>query len=563
MRHEHKTQTQHIEVGMKKTFHRREMIKFLGTAALGAPLFLATGCKVMQKPMADNTPVALPEHLTPFIEALLPNSEDKVKLSAGLKHQVMLRWQDEISDKDTFGSHCDFLCFIPMEKGVKDDGLLWVNHEYMDPRFCSGFNGEDHTQKTKEQVDKEMYDVGGSIVRMKKGRDGKWRLAYNDAHNRRLNGHSRIPFAWPHKIAGSDHAIGTFGNCSGGITPWGTILTAEENYQAYYGESVYDEQGNATREPGYLAWQEKYPDHMPEHYGWVVEVDLFTGEARKLVALGRCCHECATVHRNPDGTVVVYSGDDGSDRCLYKFISSEPNSLEKGTLYVADTINGKWISLDWNEQPILQEKFKDQTEVLVRLREAAPLVGGTPLNRPEDIEIDPISGNVFVSLTNNKLKEDYHGSILKISEHSEDKTSLTFSSETYLAGGEEFSCPDNMAFDNMGNLWFTSDISGSAFQHEIYAKFKSNGLFVVPRSGDQAGKVIQVGSAPVAAEFTGPWFSPDSRTLFLSVQHPGETSPTTETKDLTSNWPDGDGAVPKSAVIAITGELLDTISGLA
>ena len=113
---------------------------------------------------------------------------------------------------------------------------------------------------------------------------------------------------------------------------------------------------------------------------------------------------------------------------------------------------------------------------------------------------------------------NYHGSILKISEKNNDKTSLEFSADTFLAGGEEtgFSCPDNMVFDKKGNLWFCSDISGSGMNQSPYSNFKNNGLFYVPMSGPEAGKAIRVASGPTDCELTGPAFSPDNSTLFLS-----------------------------------------------
>ena len=163
-----------------------------------------------------------------------------------------------------------------------------------------------------------------------------------------------------------------------------------------------------------------------------------------------------------DKRVVAYTGDDKNNEHLYKFISSKPGSLKEGTLYVADTINGKWIALDWENQPLLKDKFKDQTEVLIRAREAAKLLGATALNRPEDIEIDPITGNIFVSLTNNTSKNDFHGAILKIEETNGKFDALTFKASTYKAGGEEsgFSCPDNLAFrfvreslDDIRHVW--------------------------------------------------------------------------------------------------------------
>ena len=108
-----------------------------------------------------------------------------------------------------------------------------------------------------------------------------------------------------------------------------------------------------------------------------------------------------------------------------------------------------------------------------------------------------------------------------------------------MAGGGEngFSCPDNLAFDLSGNLWMTTDMSGSVMNKEEwpYMAFKNNSLFVIPRIGKDAGKVIRVANAPRDAEFTGPWFSPDGKTLFLSVQHPGEQ--TIDLKNPTSLWP--------------------------
>ncbi len=336
------------------------------------------------------------------------------------------------------------------------------------------------------------------------------------------------------------------------------MLTCEENYDSFYGEAKYGAQGR-VREQGSYLWEKFFPKHEPEHYGWVVEIDPTTGAAQKHVALGRFAHECCTIAELPDKRIVAYSGDDANDECLYKFVSSAPRSLKEGILYVANLEEGKWVPLDWGSSAILQQHFKNQTDVLVRAREAAKHVGGTVLDRPEDIEIDPETGAVLVTLTNNIPKENYHGSILKIEETDGKHDALTFSHSTFLAGGEEtgFACPDNMSFDRAGNLWFTSDISGSKIWEGPYASFGNNGLFVVPRKGPQAGEVIQIASAPVHAELTGPWFSPDGKTLFLSVQHPGENSESLS--NLSSNWPEGGQAIPKPSVVCIEGELLEKI----
>ena len=149
---------------------------------------------------------------------------------------------------------------------------------------------------------------------------------------------------------------------------------------------------------------------------------------------------------------------------------------------------------------------------------------------------------------------------LKIIEKDNKHDSLEFEFETLKSGGIStgFSCPDNLLFDKVGNLWFTSDMSASKMNKSAeYLPFKNNGLFVLIRNGIQSGEIIQVASAPIDAEFTGPCFSPDGKTLFLSVQHPGERS--SSINNLTSTWPNQKG-VPKSSVITIEGELIDKLT---
>ncbi len=552
-------------------YKRREFIRFLGKVSIGTavlpPFLISCGnlAAPTEKSLATSkqTLNALKQLI---IEGLSPSNKDDLLLAKGLDYHVIVRWGEEISDTDSFGFNNDFTCFIPLSEDDPTDGLLWVNHEYVNPLFVSSFdsskydNPDEH--RTKEQVDKEMYNVGGSIVRIKQT-NGEWKVVQNDPHNRRITAQTPIQLNWDHPIKGASTVIGTHSNCSGGITPWKTFLTCEENYDSFFGETEYDENDVASHRPSRQGWENfyKYP---PEHYGWVVEVNPKDGSAQKHIAIGRYAHECCTLYELADKRVVAYSGDDKKNEHLYKFISSKPGSLKEGTLYVADTVNGKWLSLDWENQPTLKERFKNQTEVMVRTREAAKILGATELNRPEDIEIDPITGSVFVSLTNNTDKNDFHGSILKIEETNGKYDALTFKASEYMAGGDEngFSCPDNLAFDLAGNLWFTSDMSGSKMNKEEgpYMAFKNNSLFVIPRYGKEEGKVIRLISAPNDAELTGPWFAPDGKTLFLSVQHPGEQ--TSDINKPTSKWPFDDDGIPKPAVVAITGDLIEKMNKL-
>lgn len=555
----------------EKKYSRKEFLKFIGKAGIAAfvvPPFLAS-CGNNSKPInTDNLPDEYLEKLKSLrIIPLNPTNKDDLVLTKGLNYHTILKWGDQISDQDTFGFNNDYTCFIPLDESNPKDGLLWVNHEYVNPLFVSDFDFESHgnpmDHRTQEQVEKEMYNVGGSIVRIKEV-DGKWEPVKNDPHNRRITAKTPIKLNWDDEIKGTKEVMGTLANCAGGITPWNTFITCEENYDDAYGETTYDSENKPSHIKSELGW-ESFFNNPPEHYGWVVEIDPKTGNCQKHIALGRFSHECCTIYELEDKRVVAYTGDDSKDEHLYKFVSSKAGSLKEGTLFVADTINGKWLALDWENQKVLKDNFKNQTEVLIRAREAAKLLGATELNRPEDIEIDPVTGHVLVSLTNNKPKGDYHGSILKIEEDNGKFDSLTFKASVYKAGGEEngFSCPDNLAFDHSGNLWMTTDMSGSAMNNadKPYMTFKNNGLFVIPRYGDDAGKIIQVVSAPIDAELTGPWFSPDGKTLFLSVQHPGG-----ETKDVnnpTSKWPFDEDGIPKPSVVAIQGDLIEKMNMLS
>jgi uncharacterized protein len=546
--------------------NRRNFLKFLGQSGIllaAAAIFpTINGCKTTVQSINSKNKKNIAPNLTAIDKKINPLPallEDKLILAEGLAYQLLLSWGDKTSDNDSFGTHCDYLAFIPLDDNNPNDGLLWANHEYLNPLFIHGNNTKDFKSKSKSEIAQEMYSVGGSITRVKKNERGEWQVVYNDKHNRRISGLTKIPFANNQTILNSKEAMGTFGNCAGGVTPWGTVLTCEENYDMFYGETDYSDSENPKHIPSYAYGWDLHNDNPPEHYGWVVEIDLKTGDAKKHVSLGRCAHECATCVALPDGRVVVYTGDDANSEHLYKFISDKPNSLATGILYVADTINGRWLSLDYSSNPALQKKFKNQTEVLIRLREAAKIVGATPLDRPEDIDINPLNGHVYITVTNNKPKGNYTGSILKIAEDNQDHSSLTFKSETFLAGGVEtgFACPDNICFDKNGNLWFASDISGEAIGKNQYENFGNNGIFFVPATGQQAGKVIKIASAPNDAEFTGLFFSPDYKTLFVSVQHPGEL--TKDLKNPTSRFPDYNNNLPKSAVVAISGQLLNDV----
>lgn len=516
---------------------RRTFLDFLGKGSLTLPWIpgILSSCEVGSDLFGDS--------------GKFPSFEDDLILVEGLEYDILIKEGEFINDQMTFGTDNDYIAYFPE---TSSEGILWVNHENVNPLFASGYNPKEGTRH-RRMVLTEMAQVGGTILKIKKTR-GKWKKVLNDPVNYRITGASKIPLEWPELIENYRSVVGTVANCAGGKTPWGTVLTCEENYQDFYGEYDFE---TDQRSAGELEWQSFYPQHHPHHYGWVVEVNLQTGSAKKHIGLGRMAHECATVQELPDGRVVIYTGDDMIGGCLYKYISDEPGKIFPGKLYVANLDEGRWELLDASRAELVG-KVKDQTELMIRARTAAPWVGGTRLDRPEDIEIDPISGNVLITLTNNFSSGNYHGSILSITEKG-GYDSMEFSHDTFLTGGEEsgFSCPDNIAFDAIGNLWFCSDISSGAIGKEPYEKFGNNGLFVFIRNGEHAGRLYQVGSAPRDAELTGLCFLPDNETLLVSVQHPGSESK--DLSQLTSNWPGGGTTVPRSAVVAIHGDLLSTL----
>ncbi len=359
------------------------------------------------------------------------------------------------------------------------------------------------------------------------------------------------------------------------------ILTCEENFQDYYGErseSAQNEAGESEDDqPEQLEISETYrwlddpgSAQPPEHYGWVVEVDPFdkNSKPRKHTWLGRLRHENAAVRVSEGGRVVVYTGHDEEDQCIYKFVSSgtlspddrEANMdlLSDGMLYVADFANGRWVPLDFENNPIFRDNdFASQADVLVRAPEAAALAEedgdpiGTPMDRCEDIEVAR-DGTVYASLTNNTDHGNFYGHILRLTEAGGDAEAEEFAFEVFATGGPQtgFASPDNLAFDREDNLWVVTDMSSSKLNDGIYKTFKNNGAFFMPAgTAGPGGDVYQFASGPVEAELTGPYFTPDGKTLFLAIQHPGEETESVD--EPTSTWPDGD--IPRPAVVAIIG----------
>lgn len=487
---------------------------------------------------------------------LHPQIKDELLTAPGITYSLLLTAETTFtnqelfpSEKFFFGANCDYNALFPLAKkeATYQDYVLWTNHEAFQRVLLQRENWQTTGHKmTAIDAKKEMQSVGGSLTHIRRfDESGKFEFITNSKYNRRFDAFTPIPFSNHKEIYRAKLARGTMGNCAGGVTPWNTVLTCEENYQDFIGRR---ENGKIIASK--TGWENFFPA-PPEHYGWVVEINPMSGEAKKHPGLGRFAHEGATPVLTNDNRTVVYMGDDGYDKCIYKFISKSPGSLDEGELFVANTIEGKWISLDINKNPELKKRFKNQTELLIETRTAAELVGGTPHDRPEDIEVHPTTKEVFITLTGNPEKGRPYGSIVKITEKDNNPLAMEFSFSTLIAGGAEskIACPDNLAFDENGNLWMTNDISEKVIGTELFKPFGNNGLFYIPLSGPEQGQVIQVASAPMDAELTGLYFVPGQKEMILSVQHPGEG--TKDINQCTSHWPRGGSEVPLSSVVVL------------
>ncbi|MBU8772099.1 PhoX family protein [Cytobacillus oceanisediminis] len=548
--------------------NRRKFLTFIGTGTV-ALAAIATGVdkiteNSISNKLSDFFGLEMDSSID-FFKEISPSLEDELILPEGYTYNVIAAYGDVINQSgDTFGFDCDYTVYFPID-GSNERGLLWVNHESSSEIFVHGI--KKNGRYTHEQIYKILYNQGGSLIEIYLDNDGIWKMDTHSKFARRVTGFTPMDLTGPAKgspaVKGALCVQGTFTNCAGGKTLWNTVLSCEENFE----------------ETAPLVGLE------PTHYGWVIEVDPFddTFQVKKHTALGRFHHENAVMGLTRDSKVVVYSGDDLIGGCIYKYISTETyqenlgrkNSrlLEDGKLYAADLQNGEWLELTienvrnaLNKETFnvpkqiqatkdqLLNAYQTQADVLVYAHYAALIIGATPTDRPEDIEISPFDNSIFIAHTNNPETGNTHGHITRIFEKGEDLGASKFEYEIFLAGGKEsgLSSPDNLLIDSKGNLWIVTDISGSKINQGEHKSFGNNGMFIVPTTGSKKGQAHQFASAPIEAELTGPWFTPNEKTLFLAVQHPGEE--TKEINNPTSMWPHREGdLIPRPAVVAIQG----------
>ncbi|MBL8245071.1 MAG: PhoX family phosphatase [Rhodanobacteraceae bacterium] len=412
---------------------------------------------------------------------------------------------------------------------------------------------------------------------------------------------------------GGERILGTLNNCAHGYTPWGTYLACEENFNGYFvnAGSPSAEQRRYGIGPGAgYRWHEhderfdaaRHPNE-PNRFGWVVEIDPFdpTATPVKRTALGRFKHEGAWVTLGADNRVVVYMGDDERFEYIYKYVSNRPYQpgvrggthrlLDDGVLYVArfnDDHGGEWLPLVWGENGLTPENgFADQGEVLVKARQAADRVGATRMDRPEWIAVNPRTRDVYCTLTNNDRRgnsgqpaadaanprgQNVFGHIIRWAEDRQDASARRFRWELFAQcgdptlenparrgnlEGDAFGSPDGLWFDDRGILWVQTDISTSivsrpSAERGDYRNIGNNQMLAYDPVDGEFKRFL---TGPRGCEITGVISTPDLRTLFVNVQHPGE--PASERNDpanptAISSWPFG--TRPRSATVVIRRE---------
>ncbi|MEI1681625.1 PhoX family phosphatase [Acinetobacter baumannii] len=463
---------------------------------------------------------------------------------------------------------------------------------------------------------------------------------------------------------------GTHNNCGNGYTPWGTYLTTEENFIGYFARSTTDDAlrtpeeiialkryglkaGSSSRYGwettiGQVESQDLYDrwnadvkaaqatqDYRngPNTFGWMVEIDPFDGRQNpvKRTSLGRFAHEDSACRAVVGQPLAFYMGDDSRGEYIYKFVSTAvwdtkdinggytagDKYMNAGKLYVAKFNNGgsgQWIELAYGKNDLNESNttypFKSQADVVTFARLAADSVGATKMDRPEWCTVNPLNGEIYVTLTNNSNRgKDYatdaanprnytdlkngtttqkgnvNGHIIRFKETDDKTTAETFKWDIYLFGAEasmasninlsgltdnnDFSSPDGMWFDPRGVLWIETDdgaytdVTNCMMLAALPGQIGDGGT-ATTSNGQQTITGAKVTDAtlrrflvgPKQCEITGIAMTPDYKAIFINVQHPGEDSPSYAKPE--SNWPatqkdsSNKTARPRSATVVIT-----------
>ncbi|MBY0531236.1 MAG: PhoX family phosphatase [Xanthobacteraceae bacterium] len=617
-------------------YERRDVLKgALGVAAISATLPWAALGAIGRAEAQENSRYIFKE-----VEA---GSTPEHVVAEGYDADILMRWGDKVlpgapdfdpakqtgaAQKLQFGYNNDYLGYFPMRgsENPSAHGLLVVNHEYTNEELMfPGLGRQDRKEVAFKKMTPEIVAVekaahGGSVLEIRRD-NGKWRVIGNSKFARRIDAETPMDISGP--AAGHPRlqtkadpsgrrVFGMFNNCAGGVTPWGTWLTCEENFHGYFWGKIGDkhpEYRNYRRygvPSNWFNWgaYEDRSDILKEpneanRFGWVVEIDPFDPQStpKKRTALGRFKHEGAAGIVNKDGRYVVYSGDDERFEYVYRFVTAKPvdrnnlaanrDLLDEGTLSVArynpdGTVD--WFPLVHGQGPLTGANgFASQADVVIETRRAADLLGATKMDRPEDIDANPSTDKVYVMLTNNSRRkpeqidaanpraENRFGHIIEMIPPGGDHASPQYKWDILVRCGDPsiaavgasfnpattkngwFGMPDNCAIDADGRLWIATDGNAPS------KTGRADGLWALETEGVLRGTGKLFFRCPNGAELCGPCFTPDGETAFVAVQHPGEAddddpnaAPATY-ENPSTRWPDFKPDMPpRPSVVAIT-----------
>jgi len=621
------------EIVTKRLSRRDAMKTVLSGATVAATLPLASG------PIAKAAAGSPDPSTLTFVQAKREIDTDH-QVAPGYEAQVLISWGDPVlagappydpkrltaeGQERQFGYNNDFIGYLPLPVGSRssDHGLLCVNHEYTNPELM--FEGVERKTKTKvltkDQCEVEMAAHGHTVIEVKR-QGSQWHVVEGSPYARRISLRS-TPMEVAGPVAGHPRlrtkadptgrlVVGTLNNCAGGVTPWGTVLIAEENFNGYFGGNpkktteAENHKRYGLRGRSWSAWSrffdrfdvEKEP-HEPNRFGWMVEIDPYDPQSvpQKRTALGRLKHEAGTCALTKDGRVVVYMGDDERFQHIYRFISkgrvnlkkrtANKGLLDEGVLSVAQfhedgTLN--WLPLIYGQGELTKANgFSSQADVLIDTRKAAKLLGATEMDRPEDVQPSPVNGRIYAMLTKNTKRKagnaanrrasNPFGHIVEIippgaegpkgaqtADHSADKMAWT----VFLQAGDPKN-PDHGAKYNLATsehgAWFAApdnccfDKMGRLWvSTDQGSKQRKRGLpdGMYATDVDGPGRALPkfFYGVPADAEMCGPCFTPDNSTLFVAVQHPAEGSTYAHPS---TRWPDfNKGQPPRPSVVALT-----------
>jgi secreted PhoX family phosphatase len=467
---------------VKEVVSRRGMLKAGAVFAVAGAGALATSGSAAAAPVDVDVDADLNlgrgDHSDGLnFEPVAPNTLDQVAVPKGFQQDVVIRWGDPVlpdapkfdfdhqtpeAQAKQFGFNNDFCGLVPVP-GAWDSWLMVSNHEYTSESFM--FKDWASDKVTEKHAKIAWAAHGLSVVMVDRDhRTGKLVVCKDDMkkYNRRIT--LTTPFEVRGPAAGSKYlktsadptgkkVLGTQNNCAGGVTPWGTILSGEENFNQYFanGGLVTDPDTKAkfarygiSGGASLRKWEnfDKRFDLAQEpneanRFGWIVEIDPLDPKSTpvKHTALGRFKHEGANVIVAKDGRVVAYMGDDERFDYMYKFVTDErmqkgdskrarehnKRLLDKGTLYVAKFTgdspaaeidgtgklpadgefdgSGEWIALAHNDKSFVPGFTAEEVYVFTRL--AADKMGATKMDRPEDVEPSKHNRRIYAALTNN------------------------------------------------------------------------------------------------------------------------------------------------------------------